>query len=50
MREQALTQLRADYEQTLYTLRPRGEAQKIVEQMGRFPGCSGRQLGPGRPR
>lgn len=50
VREQALTQLRADYEQTLYTLVPSAEADKILEQMGRFPGMSGRQFGPGRPR
>ncbi len=50
VRNEALSQLRADYEQSLYMLVPAAEADKILQQMGRFPGMSGRQFGPGRPR
>ena len=49
-REQALQLLRAEYEQTLYTLVPASEADTLLQQMGRFPGMSGRQFGPSRPR
>lgn len=49
-RKQALDLLKADYEQSLYTLVPAAEADQILEQMGRYPGFSGRQIGGSRPR